>query len=314
MTETTRKAGREKEETLSCTVCGSKELHWDRSRGERVCTSCGFVMSSGIIDSGPEWRAFTAEERNNRERTGAPTRYTIADKGLATRISRANRDASGRSIGGSRRAQLYRMRKWQRRSWAHGSKQRNLQIAMNEIERLASQLGISRETVETGALVYRKVLDKRLVRGRSIDGMVSASLYLSCRIHKRPRQLDEVAKEAKIDRRQIGKCVRMIQQHLNIHVPLPSAKGFLPRISSDLKLSGRTVTRAAEIITEARGKGLTAGKDPSGIAAAAIYIAGIIEDDRRTQREIADAANVTEVTVRNRYKDMVKGLNISLMP
>jgi len=297
-----------------CSLCGGTDFIEDSKRGERVCTSCGCVASDHEMDTGPEWRAFTAEERNARARTGAPATLMIADKGLATTISWGNRDANGRSIKGSRRAAIYRMRKWQIRSMAHGSKHRNLSIAMNELERLGSQLGVPRDCKETAALIYRKALDKRLVRGRSIEGMIAASLYLSCRIHRIPRQLDEMTTETRIKRKELAHSVRQILRYVKVKVPLPSPNDLMPRISGDLNMTGRAVQRATSIIEEARAEGLTAGKDPGGLAAASLYIAGILENDRRTQREIAKASNVTEVTVRNRYKELVNSLNITMEP
>ncbi|MHA1959763.1 MAG: transcription initiation factor IIB [Candidatus Thorarchaeota archaeon] len=297
-----------------CAVCGGSEFYEDQNRGEHICTSCGCVVSERIIDSGPEWRAFTAEERDARARTGSPMTLTMADKGLATTIGWADRDASGRSIAASSRAAIYRMRKWQIRTLVHSSQHRNLSIAMSELDRLTSQLGIPRETKETSALIYRKALDKRLVRGRSIEGMIAASIYLSCRIHKIPRQLDEIVTEARVNRKELGQCVRLILRYVKVKVPIPSANDLMPRISSDLGLDGKTVQTAMGIINQARDRGITAGKDPGGLAAAALYIAGIIEDDRRTQREIAEASNVTEVTVRNRYKGLINSLQISIAP
>ncbi|MBD3404950.1 MAG: transcription initiation factor IIB [Candidatus Lokiarchaeota archaeon] len=297
-----------------CSICGGTEFYEDITRGENICTSCGCVVNERIMDSGPEWRAFTAEERDARARTGSPMTLTMADKGLATTISWSDRDANGRAIAATKRAEIYRMRKWQIRTLVHSSQHRNLSIAMSEMDRLTSQLGVPRETKETAALIYRKALTKRLVRGRSIEGMVSASIYLSCRIHKIPRQLDEIVTEARVNRKELGQCVRLILRYVDVKVPIPSANDLMPRISADLELDGKTVQTAMNIINEAREKGITAGKDPGGLAAAALYIAGIIEDDRRTQREIAEASNVTEVTVRNRYKDLATNLQITIRP
>lgn len=314
MARTARAKNERGKGTLICSICGGTEFYEDSSRGENICTSCGCVMETKIVDTGPEWRAFTAEERNARARTGSPMTLTMADKGLATTIGWSDRDANGRAIAASNRAAIYRMRKWQIRTLVHSSQHRNLSIAMSEMDRLSSQLGVPRETKETAALIYRKALTKRLVRGRSIEGMVAASLYLSCRIHKIPRQLDEIVTEARVNRKELGQCVRLVLRNVPIHVPIPSANDLMPRISADLALDGKTLQTAMGIINQAREKGITAGKDPGGLAAAALYIAGIIEDDRRTQREIAEASNVTEVTVRNRYKDLASNLQITIRP
>ncbi|MFW9944349.1 MAG: transcription initiation factor IIB [Candidatus Sifarchaeia archaeon] len=295
----------------TCLNCGGNAFTKDRSRGERICTSCGLVASDHILDTGPEWRAFTPEDRKARERTGAPMTLTMADKGLSTTIDWRNKDASGRPIGGQRRAAIYRMRRWHRRTRAHGTNYRNLISAMSELERLASQLAVPRDTQETAALIYRKALKKKLVRGRSIDAVVAASLYLACRIHRIPRRLDEVSVESRATRKGVGQSVRLVLSQLDVKVPAASARDLIPRLSSDLGLKGETVKRATEIIVKARKRGITVGKDPGGIAGAALYIAGILEEDRRTQRKVAKAAHVTEVTIRNRYKDLVRSLGIS---
>lgn len=297
-----------------CVGCGQSLFTKDYARGEHTCTVCGLVLSERITDKGPEWRAFTADERNSRARTGAPATLTIADKGLATMIDWRNRDASGKALTSSTRADIYRMRKWHIRSRLHSSEHRNLSVAMSEMERLSSQLGIPRDVRETSASIYRKTLAKRLVRGRSIESVVAASIYLACRIHRIPRRLDEVVSETNLDRKKIGQSVRLIVTQTNLNVPLPSAKDLIPRLSSDLFLKGRTVKKATEIIKEAKERYITMGKDPGGIAGAALYIAGILEDDRRTQREIANVSRVTEVTIRNRYKELVRVLGITINP
>jgi transcription initiation factor TFIIB len=296
-----------------CLGCGESSFTKDYARGENICTSCGLVASDRIVDSGPEWRAFTTEERDARSRTGAPMRLSIADKGLSTIIDWRNKDASGRAITTNTRAAIYRMRKWHIRSRVHSSHHRNLGIAMSEMERLSSQLGIPREARETAALIYRKALVKRLVRGRSIESVVAASIYLACRIHRIPRRLDEIVVEARTNRKQISHAVRLVISRVNVDVPLASAEDLIPRLSSDLRLEGKTVRKATEIIKQAREWRITIGKDPGGIAGAALYIAGILEEDKRTQREIAKVSHVTEVTIRNRYKELVRSLGIAFV-
>ena len=309
-----KKSSQQQHYQTTCHNCGSKDFIEDRRRGERVCTSCGIVIQVHMMNHGPEWRAFTAEERDRRARTGAPSSFRVFDKGLSTMMDRPYKDASGNIIKASTRAALYRMRKWHFRSRTSDSISRNLTIAMPELERLSSQLGIPRETTELAALLYRKALIKRLVRGRRIEGVVAASVYLACRIRRIPRMLDEVVSESRIDRRELSKCVRRIIRFLQLDVPITSPSDLMPRMASDLKLRGSTVRYAINLVKRARKRGVTQGKDPGGIAAAIIYISSIINDDRRTQRDVAEAANVTEVTVRNRYKEIVRELELSLEP
>ena len=295
-----------------CMGCGESTFTKDHTRGERTCSVCGLVASDRTADTGPEWRAFTAEERNARARVGAPATFTMADKGISTMIDWRNKDASGRALTGSRRAAMYRLRKWHIRSRLHSSQDRNLSIAMSEMQRLSSQLGIPHDVRETAALIYRKALITKIVRGRSIESVVAATIYLACRIHRIPRSLDEIVNETNVGRKKVGFAVRLVVSRVNINVPLPSAKDLIPRLSSDLMLEGRTVRRATEIINQAKENYVTIGKATGGIAGAALYIAGILEEDRRTQREIAQASRVTEVTIRNRYKELVRVLGITI--
>ncbi|MGD2072993.1 MAG: transcription initiation factor IIB [Candidatus Thorarchaeota archaeon] len=303
-------AGTGNTEGINCPECGSTSVVEDITRGEKICGGCGLVLSDHRIDTGAEWRAFTSEEANLRSRVGAPLRYTIHDKGLSTMIDWRDRDGSGRKLSPTRRSEIYRLRKWQIRSRVHSSVDRNLARAMSELERMASQLGIPQPIRELAALIYRKTIIQKLVRGRSIEAMVAATLYAACRIRKKPRPLDEIADASRIDRKKLGQCYRLLLRSLKIKIPLSSPVDYIARFASQLELSSPVQLRTVEILNRSRDLGLTIGRDPLGLAAAAIYVASIMLDDRRTQREIAEVARVTEVTVRNRYKEIVKELGI----
>jgi len=155
-------------------------------------------------------------------------------------------------------------------------------------------------------------VEKGLVRGRSIESVVAAAIYAACRILKIPRTLDEVAEYTKAGPKEIARCYRLLLKELGVGVPIADPIDYISKIGSQLGLPGKVMKRAAEILQEAKRKGITAGKDPSGLAAAAIYIAALIEDERRTQKEIAQVAGVKEVTVRNRYKELARELGIAL--
>jgi len=302
----------EEEEILECKNCGSTDIVADENRGELICEKCGYVLETRLIDEGPEWRAFNSEERDKRSRVGSPSTFSVHDKGLSTIIGYENRDTFGNKLSASRRAQIYRLRKWQIRTRVHSSMDRNLAFAMSEMDRLASQLGIPRNVKETAAIIYRKAIEKRLVRGRSIEAMVAATIYASARVRRVPRTLDEIAKESRITKKELGRCYRLLLRELYLNIPLASPIDYLVRFGTELRLSGVCQRKAADILKRAKAAGLTAGKDPTGLAAAAIYISGIINGERRTQREISEVAHVTEVTLRNRYKELVRKLSIEI--
>ncbi len=295
-----------------CPDCGSNELIMDDIRGERICSNCGLVIDSNLIDRGQEWRAFTAQEEMKRSRVGSPIKYTIHDKGLSTIIGPEDRDVHGNKLTSRKRAQVYRLRKWQIRSNLHSSFDRNLTRALSELERLSSQLGIPKSIQEIAAVIYRKALKNRAVKRQRVEAKIAAALYAALRISKIPRTLDEIAKVSQHTKKELGKCYRLLIEGIDMDIPLASPIDYLARFGEELKLSVETQKLAIEILKKAKEEGLTGGKDPKGLAAAVIYISGVKNNERRTQKEIAKVAQVTEVTIRNRYKDLVRKLGISI--
>jgi transcription initiation factor TFIIB len=306
------KKKQEVEESIICPNCGSTHLNKDYSRAELVCDTCGLVIDDDIIDHGPEWRAFDSDQREKRARVGAPMTYTIHDKGLSTVIGWQNRDSYGRSIPSRNRAQLYRLRKWQRRIRISDATERNLAIALSELDRLASGMGLPRTVRETAAMIYRKATLKNLIRGRSIDGITAAALYASCRQCHVPRTLDEISTLAHLPRKEIGRNYRFISRKLGLKLMPTTPQDYISRFCSELKLSGDVQIKTKDIIREATEKELTSGRGPTGIAAASLYIASVLCGERRTQREVAEVAGVTEVTIRNRYKELAERLDIDI--
>ena len=300
------------EEIAQCPECGSSHLSKDYSRAELVCGSCGLVLDEDIIDHGPEWRAFDSEQREKRARTGAPMTYTIHDKGLSTVIGWKNRDSYGKAIPTRNRAQLYRLRKWQRRTRISNATERNIVIALSELDRMASSMGLPRTVRETAAMIYRKAALKKLVRGRSIEGVATAALYAACRQCHVPRTLDEISNIAHISRKEIGRNYRYVSRELRLKLLPTSPEDYISRFCSELNLSGDVRAKTVEILREAAHRELTSGRGPTGMAAASLYIASVLCGERRTQREVADVAGVTEVTIRNRYKELTKKLDMDI--
>ena len=274
--------------------------------------NCGLVLTDRIIDEGPEWRAFDQEQRDKRARVGAPLTFTIHDKGLSTMIDWRNRDSYGKDLAPKRRAQIYRLRKWQRRIRVSDATERNLAYALSELDRMASSLGLPRNVREIAAMLYRRAVEQRLIRGRSIEGVAAAALYAACRQSRIPRTLDEVAEVSRVGKKEIGRSYRFIARELRLSIPPTSPIDYVPRFISELKLLGEVQAQAIQILKMAANNGLTSGRGPTGVAAAAIYVASVLANSRRTQREVAAVARVTEVTVRNRYKELVEKLDLEV--
>ena len=295
-----------------CPECASKNLIHDYDTGETICGDCGLVLYEQMLDKGPEWRAFTQEEKASRSRVGMPTSYSVHDKGLSTAISQVDRDAFGRKLPLATRLQMWRLRKWQIRSRVHSSIDRNLAQAMAELDRLSGKVSISPPIKEKAAVIYRKALDKGLVRGRSINSIAAAALYAACRGSGTPRTLREIAEASLVDKKDVARCYRLLLRELDVHMPISDPLTYVSKIAEKNGISGKAQGAAIAILREARRKRAAAGKDPMGLAAAALYIACLQHNEKKTQKDIADAAGVTEVTVRNRYKALMKRLNLEL--
>ena len=295
-----------------CPECSKDNIIIDKSSGERICGSCGLVIADSLINEGPEWRAFSQDERESRSRVGMPLSFSVHDKGLSTMIGQVVKDAFGRNIPTKTMFQMLRLKKWHIRSSYQSSIDRNLSHAMTELSRLCDKLHIPKPVKERAAIIYRKALEKGLVRGRSISAITAASLYAACRVTATPRTLRELGKQSTIDKKDLARCYRLLLRELGLQMPIPKAQFRVPKIAAKADISENTQQTAVNILRKAEDLKTTAGKDPMGLAAAALYIACVMNDEKRTQKMIADAAGVTEVTIRNRYKGLKEALDLEL--
>ncbi len=295
-----------------CPECSSVNLVHNHDTGEMVCGDCGLVLREQAMNKGPEWRAFTQQEKVTRSRVGMPTSYSVYDKGLSTTIGRVDRDAFGRSLPLSTRLQMWRLRKWQIRSRMHSSIDRNLAQSMTELDRLSDKTYIPRPVKEKAAVIYRKALNKNLVRGRSIVAIAAAALYAACRKSGTPRTLREISEASLVKKKDIARCYRLLLRELDIQMPVADPLTYISKIAEKTGISGKTQGLAIQILREAKKRRAAAGKDPMGLAAAALYIACLQNDEKKTQKDIAEAAGVTEVTVRNRYKSLKTELHLEI--
>ncbi|MFQ6052050.1 MAG: transcription initiation factor IIB [Candidatus Hydrothermarchaeota archaeon] len=295
-----------------CPECGGHKVIKDEKRGELVCKSCGLVLEQDIIDRGPEWRAHDYRQWVTKSRVGAPMTYVMYDKGLSTTITPSTKDAKGRQLAPDQRAKLYRLRKLQRRVRLSDSAERNLASALSELESISSRLNLPRHVKETAALTYRNAVKSDLVKGKSIESVVVAAICAACRQHKVPRSMSEIADSARIEKKRLGKIYRLLGRKLGLKLKPTSPTEYVARFSSELGLSGEVQSKAIDIIKLAIDKEIITGKDPTGVAAAAIYIAGLLQGERRAQKEVAEVAGTSEVTVRNRYKELVEELDLEV--
>ena len=288
-----------------CPECGGINLFWNKEKGEVICKDCGLVIEDKMVDFSQEWREFDSEQGEKRRRTGAPMTYTQYDQGLGTEVGRK---ADLYQLGGKDRNKFFRLRKWQYR--ISTAIERNLKLALAELKRVSSYLKLPSSVEEESARIYTLAVQRGLVRGRSMESVVAGALYAACRRHEVPRTLDELSEASGIEKKEIGRTYRFVTRELGITVLPSNPADYIPRFSSSLKLSAETQSKSVEILESAQKAELTSGRGPTGIAAAALYVSALLHGEKRTQREVADVAGVTEVTIRNRYKELLEKLSL----
>ncbi|RQG89953.1 transcription initiation factor IIB [Natrarchaeobius halalkaliphilus] len=293
------------DERERCPECGGRVIS-DDEHGETVCAECGLVVDEDEIDRGPEWRAFDSAEKDSKSRVGAPTTNMMHDQGLSTNIGWQDKDAYGKSLSSRQRQKMQRLRTWNERFRTRDSKERNLKQALGEIDRMASALGLPENVRETASVIYRRALEEDLLPGRSIEGVATSSLYAAARQAGTPRSLDEISAVSRVDKMELTRTYRYVIRELGLEVKPADPESYVPRFVSDLDLSDETERMARELLDSARNEGVHSGKSPVGLAAAGVYAAALLTNEKVTQNEVSQVASISEVTIRNRYKELLE--------
>ena len=287
-----------------CPECESINLTYDQNLGEIICNECGLVIEEKMVDSGIDLQGkFSKNEKKGRG--GAPISIQKYDKGLTTNVGEIS---DIYRLESAQTRKFLRLKKWQER--VSTSIERNLRLAMAELRVIASYLNLPNVVRDETARIYHYVLQRGMVRGRSMESVIAACLYASCRTYGIPRTLDEMATASDVERKEIGRTYRFIIRKLGLKVKQSSPKDYISRFASVLKLSPKTQNDALSVLKRAEEVELTSGRGPAGISAAALYVAALINDEKKTQREVADIAGITEVTIRNRYKELIDKLGL----
>ena len=285
-----------------CPRCGKNNLVSDSESGELFCAKCGFVINERLSSFGPE-RTFS-DNTVSKSRTGDRTTLARHDRGLSTIINPINKDSAGNPLPSSMKLSLKRLRIWNNRSLASSSTDRNLQQSLATLLKMKEKLSLSEAIVEKASYIYRKALEKKLVRGRSISSLIAASLYAACREVGTPRTLKEVSSAVDIRRRDLAVCYRLLLRELELKMPVADSVQCIARIASQAGLSEKTKRQAVKILKKAQEDQILSGKDPMGMAASALYLASFMADEKITQKQMAVDSGVTEVTIRNRCKGL----------
>lgn len=295
------------EKVERCPECGSRHIARDYERGELVCKECGLVIDELYIDPRPEWRAFTTQEREDRARAD----LARAPGGVRqpTFIDSRDRDGYGKLLSIKRKEQFYRLRKYDK--WLGKSPRRNLRSAFSHIEGTCSRMGLPRQVRETSLLLYRKAKEEKVTRGRSVKAMAAAVVYAGCRQRGAPYTLEEIAEGTEVEKKELRKTYLALEEELGLSLLPVSPQDYIPRFCSKLGLSEATEVQALDIIERVPPPTYN-GRSPSGAAAAAIYLASTLSGERRLQKEVAAAAGVCEVTIRNGYHKLAEQLGLDL--
>lgn len=295
---------------MVCSVCKSGRPIADPESGELVCSDCGLVFSEKASENRAEWRNF-GSENNDRARTGSPASLAKHDMGLNTVIGNNNKDSRGQNIDASMHSTMKRLRTYDFRSQAHTSTDRNLMRAFGELGRQRDKLGMSDAMIDKTAYIYRKALGKGLVRGRSTSAILAAAIYISCREMGAVRSLKDIGEITDVKRKVISRSYRILIQQLEMIMPVIDPIKCIAKIANKAKLSEKSKRMAIDTMKDLVNTEASAGKRPMGLAATILYLSCMRNDEVVTQKDIAEAAGVTEVTIRNRIKDL-KSRNTSL--
>lgn len=291
----------------------------DPESGEVICSSCGQVLTDQIQKNHPQWPVSFAYDNNNRSSdniraTGLPVSLAKHDMGLATMIGKTDRDASGRALVPTMRSTMERLRVLDFRTQLHNSTNRSLRQAFSQLDNLKDKLGLSEAIVEKTAYIYRKAQERGFIRGRTISATLAAAAYIACRELGIPRTLSDLSIGCNIPQKEMARNYRMLIFELDYKVPLVSMVKCIAKVANKANLSEKTKHQASSIMAEVIKKEISAGKDPMGLAAAVLYLAslhiregvGIREEQQQyiTQKNIAKAASISDVTLRARFKEL----------
>jgi transcription initiation factor TFIIB len=300
------------QQLITCYACKSDRVITDHESGEIICDNCGVIISDSAREK--QVYAFSTTyayaEGHNVEPHTSLARH---DMGLSTIIGTQNIDADGHILDAATRCRMERLRTWDLRIKATCHNNRNLIFALNQLQTLKDRLGLSDTLVEKTAYIYRKAHKKGLVRGRTISAVLATAVYITCRELGIPKTLKEIADVTNTKRKTLAKCYRQLISELDIKIPMVDSTKCIVKVANRANLNKKTKYKAVDIMCYLNRKQISAGKDPMGIAATALYIACLSTGEKRTQTDIAHAAGITEVTLRNRFRE-IKTRKFDLVP
>jgi transcription initiation factor TFIIB len=278
-------------------TCKTYPAITDSERGEIVCGGCGLILLQNMADASYENNGYTSEDFMKMSRTGPPSTLTMNDRGLSTVIGN-NKDSTGKALSSKTKYEFNRLRTWDQRSKSR--KTASFSKAFTLLHGMKTKLGISDNVVENAAYIYRKVVNAKLTRGRTMASLISASLYAACRENNIPRTLDNIAEAGNVERRILSRDLRTIIKKLGLNLNQYDTTSFISKISNNMSLKEKTKRDAFEILRRCEKEQITAGKHPVAQAAASLYLSCIMNGEKVSQKKFAVESGVSDVTIRNR--------------
>lgn len=290
---------------MNCPNCSSENIRYDYERGQYICSNCGYVIEDNVIDSGPEWRAYNYEDRIVKERTGSPLTLKVHDQGLTTKIGYGKvKD----------KVKLLKMQRLQNKLRV-SSKDKKLVTYLSVLNNEAAKLALPEYVKETSALILRKLIETGLARRIEMYTLIAAILYYSCQINNIPKHLQEIKTRYALSSSELWKALERVQEiSKTIQNFRPKVKpvGYIPEIVEKLQLPSVIATKSAEVVDIMYKNGLTSGKGYLALSAATVYLISTLMDVKKTQKEVAESLKITEVTIRNRYKEIINNFDIEV--
>ena len=289
-----------------CSMCNNGRLVTDLVSAEVACESCGIVWSQKAMEKPAEWTIFESGNDSNsaRHRVGLPNSITLHCMGLSTTIGKQNKDSTGHTLNSYVSSSMQRLRTWDARSRSNVSGRRNLMLAFYELGRLKDKLGLTNAIVEKAAYIYIKAKEKQMIRGRSMSAILAAAIYIACRELGTPKSLREMTDSSLVKSKAIRHCYRLLARELDTSVPLIEPSKHVARIANKAGISEKTKRIALTMMKEITKNEISAGKNPVALAATVLYLSCLASNENQTQMKIAAAAGITEVSIRNRSKDL----------
>jgi len=306
-------------EIQKCSACESSLID-DVANGEIICSGCGIVVAEQMEDHGPEVKSTRLEDKMKLARATGQTTYSQHDLGIATEISMGSKDFSGKSINSEIASQMNNIRKWQKRVRISSSRDRRLSNVLGKISEVSQNCSLPKNVVETASKIYRSLDSKHIqVKGKSVLSISAAVIYLACKQCAIVRSLEEIIqattpmKEAKAKVKLASRYYRTLVMELGtVTAPVLTMDKYISKIANMTNTDTRVERLALEIAVKTKNRSITDGKAPNGIAAAYLYVSSILLGQSILQRDVSSVSGVTEVTIRNRCKEILSNSKLKL--